>query len=105
MTTTDDRDQYEDYDDDEAVEPVAAPSARTAPLTLSTRHAPAYGPDGPLADVRSEVDPDADEVPERESGHRVLHGDRVARTERMIWRNAFLGLYVLSVLGYAVWAL
>jgi hypothetical protein len=103
MTTTDDRDQYEDHDDDdgEAVAPAAGWLSRTAPLTRTVPHAPAYGPDGPLAGVRSEAVPD-DEQPER---HHVLHGDRAARAERMIWRNAFLGLYVFAILGYALWAL
>ena len=51
------------------------------------------------------VVPPPDETEQETDRERLLRNDRSARLERLIWRNAFLGLYALGLLLYVGWAL
>jgi hypothetical protein len=116
MITADGKGYAPDPPDDEPYdpqgEPVGGPDYRPPAVRTAAGFTPPQprGPvwSGPNARDRDYFDredhtaePDEPET-DRE---RILREDRTARIERMIWRNAFLGIYVLGLLMYAGWAL
>jgi hypothetical protein len=116
MITADGKGYAPDPPDDEPYDPQGEPvggpdyrppAVRTAPpgFTPPAPRGPVWS--GPNAQDRDYFDgphePDEDE-PETDR-ERILREDKSARLERMIWRNAFLGLYTLALIMYAGWAL
>lgn len=101
----------EPYDDDDEREPVGVPAQRhpTPPYGIAPApRGPVWSSPGPAARDRGYFDREdhlAEPGEEATDHERLLREDRTARLERMLWRNAFLALYVLGLLMYAGWAL
>jgi hypothetical protein len=101
----DDNEPYDPQGEPVGRVPAAVPAARG--FTPPAPRGPVWsGPNAQDRDYfdRTDYTAEPDDEPETDR-ERILREDKSARIERMVWRNAFLGLYVLGLLLYTGWAL
>lgn len=105
MITADGRGFVPDDDEGEETAPEIGYTPPTPRPPAPPRGPVWAGPNSQDRDYFDRTDYTAEPVEDETDRERILREDKSARLERMIWRNAFLGIYALALIMYAFWAL